>query len=245
MVLSIYIGKINNGHWAVIDWLKDHLQGGTKVSKQSPDIRDVVVIGFALFAMFFGAGNLIFPVYLGKTSGTSFWPAIFGFVLTATGLPFLGIVAGIEAEGSANMVSALDRKFAICISVALMFCIGPLFAVPRTAATTYEIAVRPFISEKYRIVFYCFYFMINMIFVMKPSRIIDVVGQILTPCLLFALSFLIIKGVFNPVAEPVSVDPTHVFSKSLLEGYQTMDALAAVIFSNMVLSTSMRRIVFG
>ncbi len=208
------------------------------MSKKS---RDVLVIGFALFAMFFGAGNLIFPVCLGKVFGSGYRLAILGFVLTATGLPLLGIIAGIRAGGSANMVSALNRRFAICISIALMLCIGPLFAIPRTAATTYEIAVQPWVPPRYRIIFYCFYFMVNMIFVMKPSKIIDLVGRVLTPILLVTLAILIIKGIFNPIAEPASVSATGVFSKSLLEGYQTMDALAAVIFSNMVLSAAVQK----
>lgn len=208
------------------------------MSKQA---RDVVVIGFALFAMFFGAGNLIFPVSLGKASGSSFWPAILGFVLTATGLPFLGILAGIKAGGSANMVSPLNRYFATCISIALMFCIGPLFAVPRTAATTYEMSVKPFTSAIHPVLFYCLYFAVNVVFVMKPSRIIDIVGSVLTPILLVTLSFLIIKGILNPVAEPVYISPTNVFSTALIEGYQTMDALAAVIFSYMILSAALRK----
>lgn len=203
--------------------------------------QDVIVMGLALFAMFFGAGNLIFPVYLGKIYGSNFLPAILGFVLTATGLPLLGIFAGVKARGSANVVSALDRRFAMCISIASLLCIGPLFAIPRTAATTYEIAVRQFIPERYCIVFYCLYFIVNVIFVMKPSAIVDVIGRILTPVLLISVGVLIVKGIFNPVAKPIDTDSVNVLSRSLLEGYQTMDGLGALVLSNIVLSTTIQK----
>ncbi len=205
------------------------------------ETRDAVVIGFALFAMFFGAGNLVFPVYLGKTYGSNFWPAILGFVLTATGLPLLGILAGVKAGGSANIMSVLNRRFSVCISIALALCIGPLFAIPRTAATTYEMAIRPLIPERYCIVFYCLYFVVNMFFVMKPSAIVDVIGRVLTPVLLVALGILVIKGIINPIAEPIDTVSANAFSRSLLEGYQTMDGLGAMLMSNIVLSTLIQK----
>lgn len=205
------------------------------------ETRDAVVIGFALFAMFFGAGNLVFPVYLGKTYGSNFWPAILGFVLTATGLPLIGILAGVKAGGSANIMSVLNRRFSVCISIALALCIGPLFAIPRTAATTYEMAIRPLIPERYCIVFYCLYFVVNMFFVMKPSAIVDVIGRVLTPVLLVALGILVIKGIINPIAEPIDTVSANAFSRSLLEGYQTMDGLGAMLMSNIVLSTLIQK----
>lgn len=204
--------------------------------------QDVMVIGFALFAMFFGAGNLIFPVYLGKISGSSYWQAIIGFVITATGLPFLGIIAGIKAGGSAEKVaSKLDKGFAILIITALTLCIGPLFAIPRTAATTYEMSIKPFFSGINPIIFYSIYFLINIIFVMKPSKIIDIIGFVLTPVLLLTLFILIVKGIINPIAAPVSANSSHIFSKSLAEGYQTMDAMAALIFSSIIFSSAIQK----
>ena len=198
-------------------------------------VKDSIIIGFALFAMFFGAGNLIFPVYLGKISGAAYVKAMLGFVITATGLPFLGIIAGMKSGGSFNKLAEnINHVFSVIILTALISCIGPLFAIPRTAATTYEMALKPYIPWFNPIIFYAIYFAINIAFVIKPSKVIDTIGSILTPVLLLTLLILIIKCIFVPAGQPVNTNAANVFGNAFVTGYQTMDAIAAVIFSSIV-----------
>lgn len=200
--------------------------------------KDILVIGFALFAMFFGAGNLIFPPYLGKSAGSNYMLAIIGFIITGVGLPLLGIIACAKFGGSfQDIAQRINRPFSIVVTTALVLSIGPMLAIPRTAATTYELGVQPFFPNVGPLPTIIVYFLINLIFVLRPSSIIDDIGKILTPALLVMLSLIIIKGIAVPIGEVVVINRQNVFSSSLLEGYQTMDAMASVIFSNIVLAS--------
>jgi len=106
--------------------------------------KNIFVVGFMLFAIFFGAGNLIFPPALGLSSGQFFWPAIFGFVITGIGLPLIGVIAGsIEDKGYRASLGKIHPVFAVVLLVAISLTIGPLFAIPRTAATSFEMGITP------------------------------------------------------------------------------------------------------
>lgn len=200
--------------------------------------KDIVIIGFALFAMFFGAGNLIFPPTLGKIVGTKYLAAIVGFLLTGVGLPLMGIIASAKIGGSfENMACRVSKSFSLIAGTALILALGPLLAIPRTAATTYELGVKPlfpFISPLAAIIIY---FIINSAFVLKPSSIIDNIGKILTPILLVMLSLIVVKGITTPIGSIVETQAVNVLPGALLEGYQTMDAMASVIFSSIILTS--------
>ncbi|MBW9146324.1 branched-chain amino acid transport system II carrier protein [Clostridium sp. CM027] len=196
-----------------------------------------LVIGFALFAMFFGAGNLIFPPYLGKAVGSKFIIAIIGFLLTGVGLPLIGIIACAKINGSFDkMANRVGSKFAIITGVALILVIGPLFAVPRTAATTFELGIQPLFPFMGQNITIILYFAITLAFVLKPSSIIDNIGKILTPALLLMLAIIIFKGIIFPIGPIVNTHYQGAFSKSLLEGYQTMDGMGSVILASIILS---------
>lgn len=200
--------------------------------------KDVIVIGFALFAMFFGAGNLIFPPYLGKIVGSNFMIAIIGFIITGVGLPLLGIISCAKFGGSFHdMTRRINRPFSIIATAALVLAIGPMLAIPRTAATTYELGIKPFFPSSGPLPSIIIYFLINLFFVLRPSSIIDDIGKILTPALLVMLSLIVLKGILFPIGNIVPVIKENVFSTALLEGYQTMDAMASVIFSTIVLAS--------
>ncbi len=200
--------------------------------------RDIIVIGFALFAMFFGAGNLIFPPTLGKMVGAKFLPAIIGFLLTGVGLPLLGIIASAKIGGSFDhMASRVSKRFSLISGTALVMAIGPLLAIPRTAATTYELGIKPFFPFINSTVAIIIYFLINLAFVIKPSSIIDTIGKVLTPVLLVMLASIIIKGLITPIGNIVETPITNIMPTALLEGYQTMDAMASVIFSSIILAS--------
>lgn len=202
------------------------------------NIKDIVIIGFALFAMFFGAGNLIFPPFLGHAFGSQFVLGIIGFICTGVGVPLLAILAVTKGDGTfETMASKIGSKFALIFSTLLFIAIGPMLAIPRTAATTYELTITPLLPNLPSLVWMVIYFSINLIFVLKKSSIIDTIGKYLTPLLLVILTFIIVKGVISPIGEIVSTNATSVFASSLTEGYQTMDALAGLLFASMISSS--------
>lgn len=197
-----------------------------------------IVIGFALFAMFFGAGNLIFPPLLGKVSGSAFVISIIGFLITGVGLPLAGVIACAKINGTYDkMANRVGKKFAIITGIALILVIGPLFAIPRTAATTFELGIHPIFPSISQNVSVIFYFAIVLAFVLKPSSIIDNIGKILTPALLLMLSIIIFKGIIDPIGPIVNTSYKGGLSKALIEGYQTMDAMASVIFAGIIITS--------
>ncbi len=202
--------------------------------------KDSIVIGFALFSMFFGAGNLIFPGFLGNSLGSDFLLGTVGFVVTGVGLPLLAIVACSKGDGTFESIgNRIDRKFILIFTTVLFLAIGPLMAVPRTAATTFELSVNPFLPNVPAIVAITVYFAINLFFVLKKSAIVDTIGKFLTPALLILLVVLIVKGIVSPIGEIVNTNASAVLSTSLIEGYQTMDALGALLFASIV-TTSLK-----
>ena len=200
--------------------------------------KHAVVIGFALFAMFFGAGNLIFPPFLGKAAGSAFFPSIIGFLITGVGLPLTGIIACAKINGTYDkMAGRVGSKFAAITGVALILVIGPLFAIPRTAATTFELGIHPLFPSVSQNIVVVLYFLVTLAFVLKPSSIIDNIGKILTPALLLMLAIIIFKGIIDPIGPIVNTGYKSGLSKALIEGYQTMDAMASVIFAGIIISS--------
>ncbi|MGG5460752.1 branched-chain amino acid transport system II carrier protein [Clostridium sp. B9] len=199
---------------------------------------DFLVIGFALFSMFLGAGNLIFPPFLGRNLGPDYYLGIIGFIVTGVGVPLLGILSSIRVNGQFELFGdKVGKKFSLIYSVALFILIGPLLAIPRTAATTYELAFAPNFPNVNYFAVIVVYFLVNLIFVLKPSKVIDVLGKFLTPILIAILFFLIAKGIMNPIDSLTNSYTPDALSVSLLEGYQTMDAIAAIIFSSIILGS--------
>ncbi|MGL5640995.1 MAG: branched-chain amino acid transport system II carrier protein, partial [Paraclostridium sp.] len=202
--------------------------------------KDIIVVGFALFAMFFGAGNLIFPPFLGVISGESWITGFSGFILADVGLALLAIAAAAKCGGDVNKIlSRSGKTLATIIGVAIMICLGPLLAIPRTAATTFEMGVQPIIGNSISpVIFSIIFFVIVLLLTIRPSKVVDIIGKILTPALLIALAALIIKGVITPLGE---ISPNTlvdgVFSTGVSQGYQTMDALGAVALSTIVIAS--------
>ena len=200
--------------------------------------KDSIIVGFALFSMFFGAGNLIFPPSLGNTLGDKYLLGIIGFVLTGVGLPLLAILACSKGNGTfESITNKISPKFTLILTTVLFFAIGPLLAIPRTAATTFEISILPFFPNWSPVIMMAIYFLINLFFVLRRSSIIDTIGKFLTPALIIILIIIIVKGIINPIGDIASTGATNVISYSLLEGYQTMDALAGLLFSSVITSS--------
>ena len=204
----------------------------------------ILTLGFALFAMFFGAGNLILPPYIGLISGDKWGIAIVGFSITAILAPFLGILAVvISGKSFTDLRAYLPERIGILIQLLIILCIGPLIAIPRTGATTFEVGIQPIFPDFSNILFAVIFFSIIAFLSISPGKIVDVIGKYLTPLLMIALFVLIVWGVIQPVSMPkeIALSNKEVFKKSFLEGYQTLDVLAAVIFAGIIISTAIEK----
>ena len=201
-------------------------------------LKDSVIIGLALFAMFFGAGNLIFPPQIGVEAGSLWKEAAFGFFLTGIGLPLLGIFAAVKGgEALKNFQpkvgKAVIMTFSIVVALTLSFV-----AIPRTGATTHEMGFSMFFTEMPAILSSIIFFTITLALAYKPTGIIDRIGKFLTPVLVLMLGTIIVKGIIDPINVPEATTATsNTFTTGFLGGYQTMDALGALIFGGIVLNT--------
>jgi branched-chain amino acid:cation transporter, LIVCS family len=197
---------------------------------------DVVWVGLALFAMFFGAGNLIFPPFLGFLAGPSWQLALFGFLITGIGMPLLGIMASSRAGGTVeHLAGRVNPVFARILSIIIILAIGPLLAIPRTAATTFEMGVRPNFPGVAAAVSSVVYFAITLFFAFNQKKVVDDIGKILTPFLILTLALIILKGVFYPLGAVSGRSLPNAFGRGFREGYQTMDAMASVVFAEIII----------
>ena len=180
--------------------------------------KDIIVTGFALFAMFFGAGNLIFPPYLGVITGDKFLIGFLGFILADVGLSLLAILASAKSDGDTGRVFGRAGKlFAIILGSAIMICLGPLLAIPRTAATTFEMGIIPLIPGFNAVLFSTIFFAITLALTIKPSKVVDIIGSYLTPALLVCLLALIVIGIINPIGNLNDAAIENVFSEGILK----------------------------
>lgn len=209
--------------------------------------KDYIYIGSMLFGLFFGAGNLIFPVLMGQMAGSNVWLAILGFVVTGVGLPLLGIAAmGISrSNGLYEMASRVHPLYSLFFTCALYLTIGPFFAIPRTATVSFEVGIGPLVAKSqiglFLVIFSLLFFLAVLYFSLRPSNILTYVGKILNPLFLLFLGFLIITAMVNPMGDvsqiqPVEAYEANVFFKGFLEGYNTMDALASLAFGIIVIN---------
>lgn len=209
-----------------------------------------LVIGIMLFALFFGAGNLIFPASLGQNAGTAVVFAIIGFLITGIGLPFLGTLAmGFSNSRSLeDLAGKIHPIYGIAFTVALYLTIGPFFALPRTGAVAYEIGIMPFVSESMAsiglLIFTIIFFGVTLWLSLNPTKIVDRVGKYLAPIIIIGLAVLILAAVFNPMGSLTAPQGSYVdnaFMTGFTEGYNTMDALASLVFGIIVIQ-SIRRL---
>lgn len=200
-------------------------------------LKDIIIVGFALFAMFLGAGNIIFPPTLGAMAGSSWLSTMIGFMLTGVGLPVLGVIAASKAGGkTTDVFKHLGKTPAMFMTFMIILAIGPLLAIPRTAAVTYEIGVKPLFSVGPAISAIIF-FGVTLFFTLNANSVIDKVGSILTPVLLIVLAIIIVVGIVNPIGQPVVTNNSQHFLRGFEEGYQTMDALASLIFATIIIQS--------
>ena len=198
-------------------------------------ITDIIVLGFMNFALFVGAGNIIFPPFIGLQAGTSVWPAALGFLLTGVGLPVITTIAMARATGSLALITRpVGKRVGLLLAIVCYLCIGPLFATPRTATVSYELAIQPFVkSEKWLFAWSVIYFGIVALVSLYPGKLLDTVGKVLSPLKVAALIVLAVTVLVLPAGTaqpPVGAYVTSAFSQGLTNGYLTMDTLAALAF---------------
>ncbi len=197
--------------------------------------NDVFVFGLAIFAMFFGAGNLIFPPEIGVTTGREWIVAASGFFLTGICLPVGGLVAFSRATDVNKFADRVSSKFNTGYFTLLILAIGPMLGIPRTAATAYEMGIAPNIGEISPLLVSSVYFVIVYLLVMNPSKLMNNIGRYLTPIILSILLVVIVRGAVMEFGVPgEKVIDQNAFSYGFFGGYQTMDAITSVILGAII-----------
>ncbi len=206
---------------------------------------DLLALGFMTFALFLGAGNIIFPPSAGMAAGEHVWSAAFGFLLTGVGLPLLTVVALARVGGGiGRLTQPIGRRAGVAFAIAVYLAIGPLFATPRTAVVSFEMGVAPFTGDGGvpLLIYTVAYFSVVLFLVLNPGRLVDRVGKVITPVLLSALLVLGGAAIFAPAGEIGSSSGEYQSAplvQGFLQGYLTMDTLGALVFG-IVIATAIR-----
>ncbi|WP_394127835.1 branched-chain amino acid transport system II carrier protein [Vibrio hepatarius] len=215
---------------------------------QTLKLTDIIAVGFMLFAFFLGAGNIIFPPLAGQLAGENLLPAMAGFLLTAVGLPLITIVAIAVSGGSwDHLTKDLPKRAAMTIAILIFIIIGPAFAAPRTGLAAYEMAIKPFFVEatqSHLTIFSILFFAVAMSFSWSQGKLIDVIGKVLTPVLCLGLITLAVAVFIDPQGEIVAAHGeylTHPLQKGFLEGYNTMDTFASLMFGALMVDALKRK----
>ena len=208
------------------------------MQKSNNTVRDIIVVGFALFSMFFGAGNVIFPPYLGMESGPQWLLGFSAYFIADIGLALLGVFALLRVGSSEAVTLRLGKIPAELLMCAIILCIGPMVAIPRTSASTFEMAIAPNLPGVSPVLFSVLFFALILALCIKESAVVDIVGKVLTPLLLVGLFAIIIKGIVTPLGEIAALPQiANAAVTGIKAGYQTMDALAALPFGIIVLQS--------
>lgn len=219
-------------------------------------VKNIFIVGFAFFSMLFGAGNLIFPPYLGLSCGAQWLHGFFYYYIADIGLA-LGCLFAIQRCGGHRVITGhlgrIPSEILICVFV---LCIGPMLGIPRTAASTFEMSVLPLFPEANPFFFSFLFFALVAVLSMKEARVVDIIGKLLSPFLMIGLFILIIKGFIHPIGVAGGeVLVNNISATGINAGYQTMDVLAVVIFGIIISKSvqekgyyqrsSQNRVVFG
>ena len=215
-------------------------------------LRQKILVAGTLFGMFFGAGNLIFPVHLGQMAGQNALPAIIGFIITAVGIPILGVAAiGItHSDGLQTLSGKVGKGYGIFFTCLLYLTIGPLFAIPRCATVSFTTGITPLLGADsperlYLLLFSAVFFAFVLFFSLRPGKITVWIGKIINPLFLFFFAVLMLAALLAPGAaisavEPVDAYRSDAFFPALIEGYGTMDAIAGLAFGIVVIDVIRR-----
>ncbi len=208
--------------------------------------RNLFVVSVMLFALFFGAGNLIFPPFLGQNAGTHTLAAMVGFLATAVILPVLGVVVVARFDGLEKLGQQVGKRFALVFTLLIYLSIGPGLGIPRAASVPFEMAVAPYLPQEANLtlwmaVYSVVFFLVALWLCLSPGKLVDRIGRGLTPAMLVLLTLLFVCFVFRgetQVAQPQDSYAAAPLLKGFTEGYNTMDTIAALNFG-LVISTTL------
>ena len=214
--------------------------------KQRLTFKQRLLVAGTLFGMFFGAGNLIFPVHLGQLAGSNVIPAMMGFIITAVGIPILGVAAiGMtHSDGLQALANKVGKGYSYFFTCLLYLTIGPFFAIPRCATTSFTTGIAPmlggFSEAAALLIFSAVFFALVLFFSLRPSGITVWIGKIINPLFLAFLAILVISALLNPSTTVAAVEPAEGYKTGALfsgfvEGYGTMDAIAGLAFGIVVI----------
>ncbi len=207
--------------------------------------KNMVLVSFMLFSLFFGAGNLIFPPFLGQMAGENMPIALLTFLVTAVLLPILGVLVVAKFGGLDILAGHVNKYFAIAFTVIIYLAIGPGLGIPRAASVPFEMAIAPYLSEGsplrvYMLLYSACFFVIAAWISLTPSKLVDRIGKILTPSLLILLLILFVSFIFTATKGVAPAQGDYVDNaaiKGFLEGYNTMDTIAALNFGLVIATT--------
>ena len=206
-----------------------------------------ILVATTLFGMFFGAGNLIFPVHLGQLAGRNAVSAMIGFIITAVGIPILGVAAigNTHSDGLQSLANKVGKGYGYFFTCLLYLTIGPFFAIPRCATTSFTIGILPLMGSRFPeslglFIFSLVFFVLVLLFSLRPARITVWIGKIINPLFLVFFAILVITALCHPGASISSVEPDSTYQSGALfsafiEGYGTMDAIAGLAFGIVVI----------
>ena len=207
--------------------------------------RKMLLISFMLFSLFFGAGNLIFPPFLGQNAGSNTVSAVIGFLITAVILPVLGVIVVARFDGLDRLSQQVGKRFATVFTLLIYLSIGPGLGIPRAASVPFEMAVAPYLPETanttlWMVAYSLVFFLIALWLCMNPGKLVNRIGSVLTPSLLILICFLffsfLVRGQVS-VAQPQTAYESSPFLQGFSEGYQTMDTIAALNFGLVIATT--------
>lgn len=207
--------------------------------------KDTMLVGLMLFALFFGAGNLIFPPFLGQEAGENFWPAIVGFIITGVGLPILTVIAiALAKDGVQTLGNRVHPVFGLIFATAVYLSIGPFMGIPRGANVAFEMGIKPFLSGESSgialLIFTLLFFMLVYWVSLNPSKLVDRIGSLLTPVLLAAIAFIGAGSLMKyngPLGDTTAKYAASPVFSGFMEGYLTMDTIAALAFGIVVVTS--------
>ena len=197
---------------------------------------NLLALGFMTFALFLGAGIIIFPPSAGLQAGENLWPTAIGFLITAVGLPLLTLVALARVGGGIQELTApLGKMPGLILAILVYLAIGPLFATPRTATVSYEVGIVGLVEDSWQalLIYSLVYFAVVLVLALKPGRLVDNIGKLITPVLLLALAIIGISALLFPAGDLSQATPAYreaPLVEGILQGYLTMDALGALVF---------------
>ena len=208
--------------------------------------KKMLLISFMLFSLFFGAGNLIFPPFMGQNAGSQSIPAMLGFLITAVVLPVLGVVVVAKFDGLNTLALNVGKKFSVAFTILIYLSIGPGLGIPRAASVPFEMAVAPYLPEGINLTIWMIgysliFFSVALWLCLNPQKLVARIGSFLTPSLLILLCFLFFSFLFRGEHAIAAAQAAYInapFLQGFSDGYQTMDTIAALNFG-LVISTTL------